>query len=91
VPWTTLRARFQVGEIISTIQSAGFSILALQSFHLDFAKAEEFLEVCYTRRYCFAIFYPVTLLLLKLLKFEKSLFDREFTQKGMASIIRFFL
>ncbi len=35
----------QVGEIVSAIQAAGFSILALQSFHLDFGKAEEFLEV----------------------------------------------
>jgi hypothetical protein len=27
------------------IQAANFTILALQTFHLDFAKAEEFLEV----------------------------------------------
>jgi len=35
----------KAGEIISSILGAGFRITALQSFHLDFAKSEEFLEI----------------------------------------------
>ena len=33
------------GEIIQAIKEGGFQIFALETFHLDFGKAEEFLEV----------------------------------------------
>merc|ERR1719427_380637 len=33
------------GEIIEAIRNAGFQIFGLETFHLDFGKSEEFLEV----------------------------------------------